>query len=255
MGQDLSPLVQSRTDAAIPGRAPGGSAGVVSAGHALTILVVDDHALVRHGLALSVAEFYPEARILEAGSLRSAIDCIHAACGISLVLYDLHLDCDVDGNEDGGVEGLQRMLAELGNVPLIVVSGAADLRSVVDSIRAGARGYVLKSCSSEVLEHALSLVLSGETYVPLPRTVLAGSIAIEQRPPVNRLLDRLTDRQRDVFRLVLAGRSNKEIARSLGVLEGTVKVHVRAIMQKLGVKNRTQVAVAAARAGWLPDDA
>ncbi|QKS53151.1 response regulator transcription factor [Azospirillum oryzae] len=63
------------------------------------------------------------------------------------------------------------------------------------------------------------------------------------------MLDRLTDRQRDVFELLLAGHSNKEIARGLGVLEGTVKVHVRAIMQKLGVRNRTQVAVVAARNG------
>jgi RNA polymerase sigma factor (sigma-70 family) len=84
--------------------------------------------------------------------------------------------------------------------------------------------------------------------------VLVSAVAAEPERPTNHMLDRLTDRQRDVFQLLLAGHSNKEIARSLGVLEGTVKVHVRAIMQKLGVKNRTQVAVAAARAGCFPEE-
>ncbi len=63
-------------------------------------------------------------------------------------------------------------------------------------------------------------------------------------------VSRLTNRQRDIFRLLLSGCSNKEIARQLGVLEGTVKVHVRAMMQKLGARNRTQIAILAARTGF-----
>jgi two-component system nitrate/nitrite response regulator NarL len=214
----------------------------------LKVLIVDDHALVLHGFALSVLELFPDAEVLEANSLESALATVRRNPDLSLVLFDLHLD------SDDGLTGVRRMIEALDGVPLIVISASDESADVIDSVRAGAKGYILKSGSSALLEHAISLVLSGETYVPLPRTVLVSAVAAEPERPTNHMLDRLTDRQRDVFQLLLAGHSNKEIARSLGVLEGTVKVHVRAIMQKLGVKNRTQVAVAAARAGCFPEE-
>jgi len=214
----------------------------------LKVLIVDDHALVLHGFALSVLELFPDAEVLEANSLESALTLVRRHHDLSLVLFDLHLD------SDDGLTGVRTMIEALNGVPLIVISASDESADVIDSVRAGAKGYILKSGSSALLEHAISLVLSGETYVPLPRTVLVSAVAAEPERPANHMLDRLTDRQRDVFQLLLAGHSNKEIARSLGVLEGTVKVHVRAIMQKLGVKNRTQVAVAAARAGCFPEE-
>jgi two-component system, NarL family, nitrate/nitrite response regulator NarL len=214
----------------------------------LKVLIVDDHALVLHGFALSVLELFPDAEVLEANSLEGALAAVRRNPDLSLVLFDLHLD------SDDGLTGVRRMIEALEGVPLIVISASDESADVIDSVRAGAKGYILKSGSSALLEHAISLVLSGETYVPLPRTVLVSAVAAEPERPTNHMLDRLTDRQRDVFQLLLAGHSNKEIARSLGVLEGTVKVHVRAIMQKLGVKNRTQVAVAAARAGCFPEE-
>jgi two-component system, NarL family, nitrate/nitrite response regulator NarL len=214
----------------------------------LKILIVDDHALVLHGFALSVLEMFPEAEVLEANSLEGALAAVRRNPDLSLVLFDLHLD------SDDGLTGVRRMIEALDGVPLIVISASDESADVIDSVRAGAKGYILKSGSTALLEHAISLVLSGETYVPLPRTVLVSAVAAEPERPTNHMLDRLTDRQRDVFQLLLAGHSNKEIARSLGVLEVTVKVHVRAIMQKLGVKNRTQVAVAAARAGCFPEE-
>jgi two-component system nitrate/nitrite response regulator NarL len=217
-------------------------------GNRLKVLIVDDHALVLHGFALSVLELFPDAEVLEANSLESALATVRRNPDLSLVLFDLHLD------SDDGLTGVRRMIEALDGVPLIVISASDESADVIDSVRAGAKGYILKSGSSALLEHAISLVLSGETYVPLPRTVLVSAVAAEPERPTNHMLDRLTDRQRDVFQLLLAGHSNKEIARSLGVLEGTVKVHVRAIMQKLGVKNRTQVAVAAARAGCFPEE-
>lgn len=214
----------------------------------LKILIVDDHALVRHGFALSASEIYPEADILEAGSLTEALSVAEAHPDLTLVLFDLHL------GGKGGLGGVRRMVEALGPVPLLVISASDDTNDIIDSIRVGARGYILKAGSSPVLEHAMSLALSGETYLPLPRAVLANAVAPEPTRPAHQLLGRLTDRQRDVFQLLLAGHSNKEIARELGVLEGTVKVHVRAIMQKLGVRNRTQVAVVAARCGCFPED-
>ncbi len=218
------------------------------AGKAQTFLVVDDHPLVRHGFALSVGEIHPDARVLEAGSLDEAMQVVQRTPALTLVLFDLNL------GDRSGREGVRRMVEALGDRPLLVISGSDEVADIVDSVRLGARGYILKTSSTAVLEHAMSLALTGETFLPLPRAVLSGSITAEPSRPTGQILGRLTDRQRDVFQLLLAGHSNKEIARELGVLEGTVKVHVRAIMQKLGVRNRTQVAVVAARSGCFPDE-
>lgn len=215
---------------------------------AQTFLVVDDHPLVRHGFALSVGEIHPDAQVLEAGSLEEAMAIVDGTPDLTLVLFDLNL------GDRSGRDGVRRMVEALGDRPLLVISGSDEVSDIVDSVRLGARGYILKTSSTAVLEHAISLALTGETFLPLPRAVLSGNVAAEASRPTGQILDRLTDRQRDVFQLLLAGHSNKEIARELGVLEGTVKVHVRAIMQKLGVRNRTQVAVVAARSGCFPDE-
>ena len=219
------------------------------ANKARKFLVVDDHPLVRHGFALSVGEIHPDAQVLEAGSLDEAMAIADSTPDLTLVLFDFNL------GDRHGRDGVRRMVEVLGNRPLLVISGSEEVSDIVDSVRLGARGYILKTSSTAVLEHAISLALTGETFLPLPRAVLTGNVAVESSRPTGQILDRLTDRQRDVFQLLLAGHSNKEIARELGVLEGTVKVHVRAIMQKLGVRNRTQVAVVAARSGCFPDDA
>ncbi|WP_085556030.1 LuxR C-terminal-related transcriptional regulator [Azospirillum agricola] len=231
-----------------------------------TFLVVDDHPLVRHGFALSVGEIHPDARVLEAGSLDEAIALARRTPDLTLVLFDLGLGGaggGAGGGEDDRLEtagtgihpGVRRMIDALGSVPLLVISGSDEVSDIVDSVRLGARGYILKTSSAEVLEHAISLALSGDIFLPLPRAVLSGTVVSDPVRPASGILDRLTDRQRDVFQLLLAGHSNKEIARGLGVLEGTVKVHVRAIMQKLGVRNRTQVAVVAARSGCFSGEA
>jgi DNA-binding NarL/FixJ family response regulator len=222
-----------------------------SAGNPTRIfLVVDEQPMVRHGFALSIGEICPGTRVLEAGSLDEALDIGRKTPELALVLYDPGppRPDDADAGGGGAIYGLRRLKEMLGEVPVLILTNSDEVADIVDSVRMGARGYVLKTSPPEVLEHAISLALSGDVFLPLPRAVLNG--ALSEGPRGNDdILDRLTDRQRDVFELLLAGHSNKEIARGLGVLEGTVKVHVRAIMQKLGVRNRTQVAVVAARNG------
>lgn len=214
-----------------------------------TFLIIDEHALVRHGFALSLAEILPGITVIETPSLDKALLAASRNPGLRLVLCDQSLAL-VDGGR-----GLKRLVEGLNGVPVLIVAGSEDPAAIVECVRLGARGYILKSSSPAVLEHAISLALTRETYLPLPRAVLAGGVkGGEGDRRTETVLNRLTDRQRDVFQLLLAGRSNKEIARTLGVLEGTVKVHVRAIMQKLGVRNRTQVAVLAARNGCQPED-
>ncbi|BAI72828.1 two-component response regulator [Azospirillum sp. B510] len=229
-------------------------AGSRSAGNPARIfLVVDEQPMVRHGFALSIGEICPGTRVLEAGSLNEALEIGRRTPDLALVLYDPgqprgETGGTVDDAGGGAIPGLRRLKETLGDVPVLILTNSDEVADIVDSVRMGARGYVLKTSPPEVLEHAISLALSGDIFLPLPRAVLNGALA-EGPQGGDDILDRLTDRQRDVFELLLAGHSNKEIARGLGVLEGTVKVHVRAIMQKLGVRNRTQVAVVAARNG------
>lgn len=231
-----------------------------SAGSAARIfLVVDEQPMVRHGFALSIGEICPGTRVLEAGTLDEALAVGRRTPELALVLYDPGPTRPPSGPDDAGsaapsasaataLSRLRLLMESVGGVPVLILSNSDDIADIVDSVRMGARGYVLKTSPPEVLEHAISLALSGDIFLPLPRAVLNGALADAARGSDD-ILDRLTDRQRDVFELLLAGHSNKEIARGLGVLEGTVKVHVRAIMQKLGVRNRTQVAVVAARNG------
>lgn len=219
-----------------------------STGGAPCILIVDDHALVRHGLALALKQRYPGAALLEAGSLAEALKRVRAEDGLSVVLYDLQM-----GDADG-LPGVEAMLEVLGDVPLLVISATLDAATITACIRAGARGFLPKGCDPALLDQALPIVMGGGIYAPAPPANSAAPPERAAAPPLpspreSAALEGLTLRQREVLKLLLEGRSNKEIARSLGVLEGTVKVHLRTVMLRLGVRNRTQLALFAARAG------
>lgn len=212
-------------------------------------LIVDDHALVRYGLSLALKQRYQSAVIVEAGSLAEAMRKARSESDLTAILYDLQM-----GDSDEHC-GLADMLEAAGDVPLIVVSGATDGNVIASCIRAGARGFVHKGCEGVVLDQALPIVLEGGIFAPAPPAARDGRpvrIAMTAAVPAKSDLDAvngLTDRQREVLRLLLEGQSNKEIARALGVLEGTIKVHLRTVMQRLGVRNRTQLALATMRAG------
>ncbi|WP_451980288.1 LuxR C-terminal-related transcriptional regulator [Azospirillum endophyticum] len=216
----------------------------------LKFLIVDDHALVRYGLSLALRQRYQDVEIVEAGSLAEAMRKVRSEPGLAAILYDLQM-----GDSDE-YHGLADMLEAAGDVPLIVVSGATDGNVIASCIRAGARGFVHKGCEGGVLDQALPIVLGGGIFAPAPPAPRDGrpvrialtAAAIPARNESD-AVNGLTERQREVLRLLLEGQSNKEIARALGVLEGTIKVHLRTVMQRLGVRNRTQLALATMRAG------
>ena len=207
------------------------------------ILVVDDHALMRHGLALAIKMRFAGATVAEAGSLAEATRLVQSGAPLSAVLYDLHL-----GDADG-VPGVEAMLRVLDDVPLVVISGTLDTGLISACIRAGARGFLPKGSDAAMLDHALPIVLGGGIYAPLPHGAVASPPATPPTPAPAPTLQGLTQRQREILALLLEGQSNKEIARELGILEGTIKVHLRSVMQRLGVRNRTQLALMAAKAG------
>jgi len=208
--------------------------------HRQCFLLVGAQALVRHGLALMLQTGWPGCQTRQATSGEEAERLLPGLGAIDLVMLDL------EAAGPGGEAAVRRLATACAPAPLVVTCGAVDGGRARHYLALGARAVVLKTDSSEVLENAVALVLSGESCVCLPRAAaqpVAGGTMAEALPD----LTRLTLRQRQIFDLLQKGCSNKEIARQLGVLEGTVKVHVRSMMQKLGVSNRTQVAVMATR--------
>ncbi|MBF0333875.1 MAG: response regulator transcription factor [Alphaproteobacteria bacterium] len=214
----------------------------------MVVLIADDHALFRYGISLALEELYDDVTILQASTADEARKLARETPGITLILLDLMMP------GLNGIADLKGFIEELPKVPVVVVSGSRQRSTIRASIEAGARGYILKSSNGEILKHVLPLVLSGELYVPgqavTPEEMGSGG---DMEPPsfddgdFHHDFKSLTPRETQVLKLLTLGYSNKEIARSLGMLEGTVKVHVKSIMKKLGVNNRTQAAIAANR--------
>lgn len=220
-----------------PAAAP---AGVVPGFRRYRFLIIDPQALLRHGLALSLTAIHPGAAIQQAATLEEGLALITQGAVCDAVLMN------VDDLGPDWVERVGDVARGLAPVPLLALSSSdrgADARACIS---AGACAVLLKSDSSEVFENAVALALAPDAYVQLPKRLIRDSrvpLPASQEPDVACL----TKRQKDIFHLLQSGCSNKEIARRLGVLEGTVKVHIRAMMQKLGARNRTQMAVMAIR--------
>lgn len=214
----------------------------------MVVLIADDHALFRYGISLALESLYGnDVTILQASNAEETRRIAHETAGLDLILLDLMMP------GLNGISDLKKFIETLPHVPVVIVSGSRQRSTIRSAIESGARGYVLKSSNGEILKHVLPLVLSGELYVPAQAVAneeigdaVEGS-PLDEAGDFNPDFKSLTPRETQVLKLLTLGYSNKEIARSLGMLEGTVKVHVKSIMKKLGVNNRTQAAIAANR--------
>ncbi|HVO87354.1 MAG TPA: response regulator transcription factor [Casimicrobiaceae bacterium] len=208
----------------------------------LKILAVDDHPLIGHALAGALPHIDAQVEVLTALDRGTAITALARHRDVALVLLDLALP---------GVHGLA-FLAELRrdypHVPIIVLSATHDRGTVSAALAAGARGYVAKTASPAALLDAMRTVLRGGREItrdiaPAPPSV----------PGVPAQALGLTQRQGEVLRLLLQGKPNKLICRDLRLSEGTVKVHVSAILKALNVHSRAQVIAELARRGLRPE--
>jgi len=215
----------------------------------MRILIADDHALFRRGLSLLLRQLYPDAEVIEATDVASALALGDGLVQCSVILLDLTMP----GME--GLAGLERLRLAAPAAPIVMLSASAELESIRRAIAGGARGYVLKSGSDETLRHALSLVMAGEIYVPPVVLSQLDRPAGGPELPADSPLRSLTERQRETLELLAQGLSNKEIARQLGLLESTVKAHLKVILKKLGATNRTQAALLATQHGLAPRSA
>lgn len=213
-------------------------------------LIIDPQALVRHGLALTLASLHDGAQTWQAGTPAEALAMLASAANIPDVVL-----MDADGLGPERMTVIADFMGRLQGVPAIIMSSAFTPAETRTLLTAGATACLLKSDPSAVLAEAVGLALTREGYVQMPYAMLQSAAPSPAAEDVagQASVARLTNRQRDIFKLLLSGCSNKEIARQLGVLEGTVKVHVRAMMQKLGARNRTQIAILAARTGVRAD--
>jgi DNA-binding NarL/FixJ family response regulator len=208
----------------------------------LKILVVDDHALVREGLHQVLKSLDEGVDVLQAGNCMQGFAFAQIHRDIDLVLLDYHLP-DMNGIEALAVFGERHP-----ELPVVVLSGSANIQIMRQVLQAGASGFVTKSSLSDELLQAVRMVLNGDVFVPselqtataLPSDTLPA--AVTKTP--------LTQRQELVLRCLLDGMSNREIGDALHVSEETIKTHITAILRYFDVQNRTQAVVAAARAGF-----
>lgn len=217
----------------------------------MKLLVVDDHPLFREGMRNVLDALGSDVQVTEARDFGEALAALHPGADFDLILLDLR----IPGMEDSS--GIKQLRDRAPDVPVVVISALEDRRVVADAFQHGAIGYIPKTSNSEVMINALKLVLAGGKYLP---PIMAGAYdtglgtgALEAAKPSD--TPRLTRRQRDVLALIGHGKSNKEIADSLGLAEGTVKIHVTAILKALKASNRTQAAIAAANMGLVKPSA
>lgn len=204
---------------------------------AIRCLLVDDHAMFRDALALLLTLRHPGVMLETAGTLAQAREQLSALPSTALVLLDLNLP------DSQGVDSLRSLREWAPAARIIVLSADERTQTVMAALEAGAAGFIPKSAESGVLEGALRTVLSGGVFVP------AGLVAATA--PVVHAANDLTQRQMDVFRGLVDGKSNKLIARELGISDSTVKTHLQAVYERLRINSRTQAVLAAARMGWL----
>jgi DNA-binding NarL/FixJ family response regulator len=210
----------------------------------IRVLLIDDHPVVRAGLR-AVLETESDLEVVgEADSGGHAVSLTHTLRP-DIVLTDLLLP-DVDG-----VAVTQRIRADLPETQVLILTSVDEEdASVVRAVRAGAIGYVLKSANIADLVQTIRHAAAGQVHLS---SRAAARLIQEMRSPTTQLP--LTDREREVLREIAIGRTNKEIARSLHIALTTVKSHVRAILDKLGVDSRTQAALRAVRSRIVsPDD-
>jgi DNA-binding NarL/FixJ family response regulator len=214
------------------------------------LVIADDHPLFRGALRVSISGLLEKADIAEAGTFDDAVALLDGGGNdIDLVLLDLAMP----GMR--GFSGLMYMRAQYPSVPVIVVSANDDPATIRRCMGFGASGFIPKTLGVDVMRTAISRVLAGGIWTPPDVDLGAGSDA-ESAELMARMAT-LTPQQVRVLMMLSEGLLNKQIAYQLGVSEATVKAHVSAILQKLGVESRTQAVIAAAKieAGHWPQGA
>ncbi len=209
----------------------------------ISVLVADDHAVVREGIR-TYLQLENHIRLVgEAGNGRDAIE-LALQLRPDVVIMDLQMP------EMDGIAATRALRERLPDTRVIVLTSFLDDDHVLPAIRAGATGYLLKDASAQELSRAIEAAARGQPQ--LHPTVAARLMEQVSAPPAAEPATELTPRELEVLRLIARGMSNKEIARELVTSERTIKGHVSNVLSKLGLADRTQAALYAVREGIAP---
>lgn len=213
------------------------------------LLIADDHPLFRGAMREAVSGLLERVDIAEAGTFDEVVALLERGGDVDLVLLDLAMP------GVRGFSGLMYLRAQYPSVPVIVVSANDDPAAIRRCMEFGASGFIPKTLGVEEMRAAISRILNGGVWTPPDVDLSAGSDA-ESAELMARMAT-LTPQQVRVLMMLSEGLLNKQIAYQLSVSEATVKAHVSAILQKLGVESRTQAVIAAAKieAGQWPQNA
>ncbi len=217
----------------------------------ITLLIVDDQRLMREGLR-TLLELEEDLRV--AGEAENGLQALaqYEKIAPDVVLMDVRMP------EMDGVEATRLLRQRWPEAAVIILTTFDDDEYVFEGLRAGARGYLLKAVSSDELAGAIRTVAAGGALIDpsVTRKVMAefarlGRRPGGERPGAGKLVEPLSKRETEVLRLIAEGRTNKEIARSLFLAEGTVKNYVTNILGKIGARDRTQAALRARELGLV----
>lgn len=213
-----------------------------------TVIVADDHPLFRSAIKEALETDQGQTRFLEASSFESLQELVDQNKEVDLVLLDLHMP------GVSGFAGLVYLCKRYPSVPVVIISANEDPVVIQRAIEHGAAGFIPKSSSIDTITGAIASVLMGEIWTPaITRSNLPGK-NVSETVLADRM-SQLTPQQFKVLMMMSQGLLNKQIAYELSVSEATIKAHVTAIMQKLGVNNRTQAVLAASQLTVLDPDA
>jgi two-component system, NarL family, response regulator LiaR len=210
---------------------------------AIRVLIADDHSVVRQGLRMFLSSD-PELEIV--GEAPSGAEAVSLARRLrpDVVLMDLLMP---------GMDGIRATAAIRAEVPdteVVALTSVLQDNMVIDAIRAGAIGYLLKDVEAHELRRAIKAAAAGQVQLS---PAAAAQLLREVQTPVQ-IVEPLTRRETEVLRLLAQGSTNKDIARTLHIAEQTVKTHISHILGKLGVSSRTQAVLYAMRSGLVPPE-
>lgn len=222
----------------------------------IRVLLVDDHALFRSGIK-SLLQRHPEFEIV--GEAGDGMEGVKRAAQLrpDVVLLDLHMP-GLSGRDAAAM-----MAEEAPETHVLMLTVSEDAEDLIETLRAGACGYLLKNIEAETLTAAITKAAAGESVIS-PQMMGKLVQGVRCAPPkasteaaapavVASELNKLSPRERETLVLVARGQSNKEIARTLDLAESTVKIHVQNVLRKLGLTSRVQAAVFAVEQGIVQD--
>ena len=208
----------------------------------MKVLIADDHALFRDGLAMRLEEINPDIILHQAATFSQALKILDKEPQINIIIADLDMP---DMKWEDGIEQLKKKSPDSS---LVVISASEDIRNIRKILATGIKGYIPKRSDPKIMHSALKLILDGGTYIPPALIEISSDNNLSSSQNKGKML---TNRQSQVLDLIAQGKSNKQIAYEMGVSEATVKLHINALLRSLKVNNRTQAVVTAQKMGII----